>query len=619
MQLTCPRCHKTMPPLARATDAQGQSVVADMAAGRLIYAIKTVREITNCGLKEAKDYVDCTHVPLAQPLVMNPMPAKVGVPVSAPQAARAPFQGKAMGRYQLRQLPEELQKKLSDLSQGWAQPGHAAVRTESVGGAIFGLVLGLGLIGAGLGFFTNYHRLPTHDLIYKCAPLVFAGTFFVLGSIASLLRQKRSALKPSFVVNPAVLVRAPGGDVIEVYRLAALNSVRPIPGFAAELRFGEKSVRVNGGRVEDLKVVVEMATLYHRSNSSPSEAIAKEHDWLSRLEEEREVGASSLGCLPRLVFATAVTAALLIGSWVAKYVYEEQDHYEDAKGATATYTIKNYLWFADMAKEKTPAFIVATAPLEAHRAEMQTRYDDARFKEAVDKKTAGALREYMKEFPKGGHFADAKKALHDLYADAEARYVAHAKAADPKALEGMKALLGHLREQDDPKVGIVYMPVEGLDGALIEEFVKKQTGSSKVAPVGPAFTKERNERREYEITKEMQSALRSIFSDDLFLLEAKDQPGVRFVVRHKVKGSGDWYTRKQEDKLPLAERDVFVGIYVDFEVTLEVGAEKFPVKIVARPAPNFSVRSTASVYDVMAETAFSEFQQKVIAAYGFGK
>jgi hypothetical protein len=620
MNLTCPRCQKPMQPLPNATPAQAETILADLSAGRLINAIKTVREVTSWGLKESKDFVDCPHNPIAgaaaaPPRVVNPMPAKPSSLAPQPGTPRPPFQGRASGVYQLRQFPEDVQKLLVDLSQGWTQPGYLSIRTEGMGAKVFLVVLGLGLVGAGLGFFLNYHRMPTPDLVWKCTPLVVLGFFSVFSGLAGALRLLRSTMKPCVIVNPAVLVKTDGRDAVELYRWAAVTSVRPQSGFGIDVRFGDRLVSVACNNHAELAAITEAAAALRSS---------KEHDWLARVEEEKEASRPGSGRALRFLVALPLGIAAIYGSWAAAYVLEEKERYEaairDGKSTSGSHwDINGYRYFAKGVREDLPAPFLGLAPLDAHEPEIEALHDDVTWRGKAEKRSAVAAREYLKEFPKGRHVADAKKLLHELYMDAEATYVARAKDAESKAVEGMKALLAHLREKDDPGVGILFTPVEGLDGAGPETHVKKKTGSSKVEPVGPAFTKERNESREYAISNQLKKALGTVFSDDLFLFEGKDKPGVRFVVRHKVKGSGDYYTNKKEEHLPLAQRTVYVGIYVEFEVTVEVGEEKFPVKIIATPAPNFSVRNMSSVYDVMAQTAFDEFGRKLVAAYGIGE
>ncbi len=58
----CAACGRTLPPIAAPDEMY--AIVRSLHAGGKINAIKLVREITRAGLKEAKDYIDCSHTPL---------------------------------------------------------------------------------------------------------------------------------------------------------------------------------------------------------------------------------------------------------------------------------------------------------------------------------------------------------------------------------------------------------------------------------------------------------------------------------------------------------------------------------------------------------------------------
>jgi hypothetical protein len=65
---------------AELSDADRQSIETDVFAGRMIPAIKTYREATGAGLKEAKDAVEAVEASLRKtsPGRFNAPPAKAG-------------------------------------------------------------------------------------------------------------------------------------------------------------------------------------------------------------------------------------------------------------------------------------------------------------------------------------------------------------------------------------------------------------------------------------------------------------------------------------------------------------------------------------------------------------
>lgn len=283
----------------------------------------------------------------------------------------------------------------------------------------------------------------------------------------------------------------------------------------------------------------------------------------------------------------------------------------------------------------------AYTPFTAHSRAALEGYDDVCFQEALEKKTAGALREYRRDFEKGRHREDAREVLRDMYRQAEARYLENAPTTDapPAAVEGMKSLLAYLREHDPEalQVPVCFLPVEGLEGGRIEDFVRALTGSKKVHPVSPAFSKAANQTREHRIVSHMDQALRWVVGD-LFRLatgsleSSRDRP--RILVGYQVVGTGIPYTMVAEKDLAREARNVYVGIALDFQFSLQVPAGDAPLSddpaeghhfpLRATPAPNFSAAGrnqgpeafARAVYDAMAETAFAEVTRRLARQLG---
>jgi hypothetical protein len=282
-------------------------------------------------------------------------------------------------------------------------------------------------------------------------------------------------------------------------------------------------------------------------------------------------------------------------------------------------------------------FLREFTPLNAHLVEAEQRFDDLSYAEAVAKKSATALREYRAAFPQGRHAEEARAALRARYAEAEARYldmVTKSEAEDAQAVAGVKALLTYLREHDleSPVVPVCFLPVEGLEGEKIEAVIRAETGSEKVVAVSPAFTPQRNASRHGAVVDKMNTALRWVVGD-LFQLVERDAKeladGPRFLVRYVVSGTGDAYSRKSEDALPVPERTFFVGIAFAFDFTLQVPGHEaeldldptkgFRFAVQAKPAPEFSVMGEGdawTVYETMASTAFDDFAGALARGYG---
>jgi ribosomal protein L7/L12 len=73
----CPSCSRALPPID-ATPTQAHQLQVALGNRRVIEAIKIVREITNAGLREARDYVECPHASVFT-ATAAPLPAHVSV------------------------------------------------------------------------------------------------------------------------------------------------------------------------------------------------------------------------------------------------------------------------------------------------------------------------------------------------------------------------------------------------------------------------------------------------------------------------------------------------------------------------------------------------------------
>ncbi len=281
-------------------------------------------------------------------------------------------------------------------------------------------------------------------------------------------------------------------------------------------------------------------------------------------------------------------------------------------------------------------------PVAEHLAAADMAYEDARLSESVASGTATSLRAFRFEFSDGRHDEASRGALRDLYREAEKRYAGTAERADPESAEGIKALLAHLRDTDVETmvVPVCFLPVEGLQGQEIERAIKQETGAKRVIPVSPAFTAELNVQRQGLVVRRMNQALRAVVGDLFELREAppektRNQP--RFLVRYKVVGTGAIYSSQSEEKLPMAERTLFVGIAMGFECSIQLPEGQAPLvddpeaghcfTLMAEPATSFSAGHegqslgayAAAVYNTMASTAFDDFKNALVRTYGLGE
>jgi hypothetical protein len=161
--------------------------------------------------------------------------------------------------------------------------------------------------------------------------------------------------------------------------------------------------------------------------------------------------------------------------------------------------------------------------------------------------------------------------------------------------------------------------------------VREMTKSAKVHGWGASFSADANQMREGRIIGVMSQSFLSVLASDLFDLQpgTMQEDGPRFLVRYRVLASGTYYQETSQATLPLSERDVYPGIRLEFDFSLQVPGSPMPpdpdpskgfrFHSVVLPAAEFEVSNTGSVYDTMVETAFVKFAGELAVAYGFQK
>lgn len=285
---------------------------------------------------------------------------------------------------------------------------------------------------------------------------------------------------------------------------------------------------------------------------------------------------------------------------------------------------------------------VARAPLGWHVEQARVLADDRLFAWARARDTVSGFRKYLRTLPEGRWSAQARQHIDGLIVRARDDYVESVRQRDaaPRVVQGMQVLLEHLRATDNPAVAVCFLQGEGLDGRAIEAMLRRETGSSRIPPISPSFTAERNRRRESQMLRAMQAGFSKVIPDDVMSLhEAGPSDRVaQFLVKYKISHQeGSIYADRDESHLPASQRRVYAGIVIDFEFTLQVPGSDYPpsldprdgwrISVQAKPAPTFEVihhtlggipvsAGGEAVYDKMADTAFEDFEREVARAYG---
>jgi hypothetical protein len=600
--------------------------------------------------------------------------------------------------YRPDQLPADLKTLLRGLSRGKTLEGHATLGLEGYLFPVLRLLVGALVLGFSLYTVARGSWELRSDEATLHAVLGAVGGALVLNALFRVLRLLFSGIKPAMVVNRLCVAATRGGSSpVLVARLADLKWKHGgVTSHKITLELPDGSHVYRSPLFSD---GFGFATRLSGRNAAEG---TPEEDWVARLEEAGVEGAPrGPGWAGRFLRAALVmVAGAVLGYGVAlharviRYQNVEARYWRDCEsGRDAEYTCGKYVRWAEPfqtnlldkryddiegmyreyeAWKKSTASMrlgpprdrmrryegvyrmkqrgdsprgepyLRHTPLAEHAPLALERYDDASFEKIRDSRLAESFREYLRDWPKGRNRDAARERLRGLYRVATERYqkMVAGRPTTPEAVQGMLALLEHLRQEDPvtPKVPICFLPVSGLEGGKIEELVAALTGSEKVHPVEPAFTAAANKRRNGLVVGYIDRALKRVVGD-LFVPEwwapeaVRDRP--RFLVHYEVKATGRAYGVTSEESLPPAERNQYVGIAIEFDFTIQVPEdggsltddpeEGHRFGFVARPAPNFSVAGATSpevfarkVYDRMAETAFDEFTRKLAAAYGMG-
>lgn len=566
--------------------------------------------------------------------------------------------------YELDKLPTELQDRLVRAGRGEDPKECPALALEGTVGKWILTVVGL-LVGlAPCLYVLDYRRMLPFDETMGCLVVHFLGMWMFTSGVGRLRRYKAARVQPVMVLGSHdLMVYEERGGLVEILPLASIERV---------FIRNQASARIDRRDLPSLLLIphgnlgVFFEEMQRRRQAAIEAPLAEgaPGNWHSAAENSGakpgvDWKAPSRGALHLRVLATGALAAFVVffAAWRHVAMRVAVDRFEYAQEEDTIQSWKSWLKLALRSSEvlapaeKFPLSVkgkwpygrdhthpvLATTPFVENLEKGLARYDQLCWAEAEAAGTAGALRGYLEDFPAPAQEDAAVAALRDLYRDAEERYLAGAAGVPEPAREGMKDLLRVLATDhfESEKVGVSFLPVKGVEGGAIETLVKANTGAKVVHPVGPSFTQKANEGRHSKIVGSLNRGIQKVVGD-LFELEERplDAPGPRILVGYEVKFSGNHFFSKSQASLPMAERELYVGIVVLFTCSIQTPApgevasqdpkEGHPVHIQASPAMDFRVRGSRyssmerMVYDRMAETAFDEFSTKVAETYGIG-
>jgi hypothetical protein len=254
--------------------------------------------------------------------------------------------------------------------------------------------------------------------------------------------------------------------------------------------------------------------------------------------------------------------------------------------------------------------------------------DELRWKAAVSSAKANAYRIYLASRPDGRHVSDAHAAIDELYERAENAYRDAAGNSSPEGVEAVIKMLKYANGTEHYKVRVEFAG-ENQIPLDVEARLKRATGLSRLVPVLPSFTEERNQERENRILQKITESFGKVIPGDILNFEAghASPQDITLKIHYNIQASGEMYYPEKQEHISLANRDWYTGIGFDWTCFISVPGQKstdFQLALNSKPAQLFQVayqRSSSDqgeleaeeVYSAMADSAFEDFETKLVS------
>lgn len=371
----------------------------------------------------------------------------------------------------------------------------------------------------------------------------------------------------------------------------------------------------------------------------------------------------------------ALAPAILLGPivWYVRNLLSDNAMFEEAKARNTEDAFESYLWHGKRhADEVRNEWIWKAALADAQKTgtslalrEFLKKYPDSpvsndvrtdklprlALEEAKKQGTVSALRDFVKEFPGSVVDADAKAAIHKLFADTLAAFRTQASTKDPKMLPFIERLVNYMEAQGSPPVNVSFRIIKSPSLALADKLLQSKepdpgalagiTGTGSVAAASSHFSEERSGTREGAIVKVLQQSFATIFPADVLPLKEgerrseasnKNTPVTTPTIEidYEVGWSGATYTSEKSGR-------EFVGIKIDFQTAMrlpgEPDKETLRFKLKVEPPEHFTVNyqalgnfldtsylnktgpSDSTVYEVMAARAFDQLSTQLKSVF----
>jgi hypothetical protein len=583
-------------------------------------------------------------------------------------------------------LPRSVRERFIGCTARKGSPEPILSDTPSYAGAIVGWTL-LAMTGAAifLGVASAGYGKEVQDsaAVLGYAAGIATAAFGVFSLVRRIVLQQALPFKPGRYMFPMDLVdaREPTLRIVPMHALIDFRGVHQhtngvYNGTTLTFTFEEgirESFTVHGKMLAEqilndlrtsqatLRKAVEdrdVETLYALD---PFIEVRLEDAWLAKASKVVDgPAARTLPALFRGPIRLAIGVALGLGLgfpayWIRNRACDEA-MFESAKRADTVSDWKDYL----------------SSGGKRHEGEVKdSLLPRSALKEAKEKGSVTALREFLKEYPGSCVDADAHALIHDLFKKTLADFKDQS-SSDPKLYPFMERLVGYLEAHESSAVEARFHSPSSAKLAIVDTLLQGKLGGAltgggtgRIAAVAPHFDAAHSIPREAEIVKGLAAGFAAVFPADIMAIsegkrvefeatpppppapkkpvrgakkpaddDAPAAPALPRIpvseislptleVQYQVGWSGDMYTEEKGGRR-------FVGVFVTFDVSMRIPGDKdsFDFALEVTPPDHFSVEyfsndsvlglpsagdgpSEGKVYDVMAERAFDQLTAKM--------
>ncbi|NUO78591.1 hypothetical protein HUU05_00820 [candidate division KSB1 bacterium] len=265
--------------------------------------------------------------------------------------------------------------------------------------------------------------------------------------------------------------------------------------------------------------------------------------------------------------------------------------------------------------------MVAGALLWAATAKMpDTAAVEKAFSTARLQNTASGYRQFCQNYSSARrYYREARHRMREMMDDVVRKYRGVIQTQDTTITRAILAMFEYVKATDKFEVSIVYQSQNRITDYTE---ILKQKGI-KILPASPAFTPEKNRRREENITTVIRYAFSKITPEDILSFTTEGAPEserIAFNIEYGVNTSGDFYYHTAEENLPEDKRTWFTGVEFKWSIAIRVPnrSDVFRLQFDSKPATSFKTQGTETekVYEAMADSAFNDFCRVFIQQSG---